>query len=868
MNTLFGGAGNDTYIIDNILDIFSEDANNDEGDTVKYGVNASTISTSTLTLGDANQNSIILSPIVSASLDLTNIENLTITGIGKYNLIGNAQNNALTGNAANNLIDGGGGNDILNGGAGIDTLIGGLGDDTYVVDSLTEANLINDTSGSNTLNIGLTYTLLDGGAFTNLTLTGTAAINGTGNVDANVITGNSAANILNGNGGADTLIGGDGGDTYVVDSLGDVTKETNALAIGGIDLVKSLVTFDLSDNSGENIRTNIEKLTLEGTDNNNATGNALANTLTGNAGDNVLDGKEGADILIGGAGSDTYEVNLKLTGIAGTASAVASLQDSITEANTVAGGIDTLNLHGDLDLTKAGTITLALSLENLDAFWTNTTLLNFTGNTADNDIYANDANNIINGGGGNDHIKGAAGNDVINGEAGDDWLIGGDGDDTLYGGAGLNTLEGGNGNDTYIIDFVVFKSGIDTYANAIVNIDVDPDGIDTVVFKGAIANTFYQDYFVAPSFENYDFSATGMTKINIGGSDVDNKLIGNAAANIIVGYLGNDTLDGGLGNDTLVGGDGNDTYIVNVATDIITELGGEGTDEVKSAVTYSLVDTDGAGANGGNLENLTLTGTTTINATGNDLNNVLTGNAAANILNGGVGADTLIGGDGGDTYVVNSLDDVVRETNNLAAGGIDLVQSSITFDLSDNSNDNIRTNVEKLTLTDGTLNGGTAAINATGNALANTLTGNAGANTLDGGAGVDILNGGLESDRYIVDLVQTGTTAATFRVALQDTVTEALNAGTNDILELRGNFDHLNATTLALGANLETLDASQTNLTKLNLTGNELNNSLIGNDAANILLDSTGNDTLDGRAGNDTLDGGIGVDSLIGGTGE
>ncbi len=110
--------------------------------------------------------------------------------------------------------------------------------------------------------------------------------------------------------------------------------------------------------------------------------------------------------------------------------------------------------------------------------------------------------------------------------------------------------------------------------------------------------------------------------------------------------------------------------------------------------------------------------------------------------------------------------------------------------------------------------------------------------------GVDRLNGGLGSDKYIVDLVQTGTTAATFRVALQDVVTEALNAG-SDTLELRGDFNHLNATTLTLGANLETLDASNTGLTKLNLTGNTLNNTVVGNDANNILLGGAGNDDLE-----------------------
>ena len=139
---------------------------------------------------------------------------------------------------------------------------------------------------------------------------------------------------------------------------------------------------------------------------------------------------------------------------------------------------------------------------------------------------------------------------------------------------------------------------------------------------------------------------------------------------------------------------------------------------------------------GANVEKLTLTGTATLNGTGNILNNTLTGNTGANILNGlagndilngGAGADTLTGGLGNDTYFVDNLGDKVIETSVLATE-IDTVNSSITYTLG--------ANVEKLALT------GAAIINGTGNAFNNTLTGNASANILNGLAGNDAINGG------------------------------------------------------------------------------------------------------------------------------
>ena len=129
---------------------------------------------------------------------------------------------------------------------------------------------------------------------------------------------------------------------------------------------------------------------------------------------------------------------------------------------------------------------------------------------------------------------------------------------------------------------------------------------------------------------------------------------------MLTGGAGNDTLNGGAGADTLVGGLGNDTYVVDAAGDVITEVAGEGTDSVQSSVTHVL---------GATLENLTLTGTTAINGTGNTLNNIITGNSAANVLNGGAGNDTLTDSGGANVFIGGTGND----TLNVTSTGIDRI---------------------------------------------------------------------------------------------------------------------------------------------------------------------------------------------------
>jgi hypothetical protein len=240
-------------------------------------------------------------------------------------------------------------------------------------------------------------------------------------------------------------------------------------------------------------------------------------------------------------------------------------------------------------------------------------------------------------------FSGTAGNDWVKGGTGNDDLTGGNGNDYLNGGTGTDFLIGGKGNDTFVVDNIgdIIAEGLN-------------DGIDTV--ESSITWT------LKTNLEN--LTLTGTTAINGTGNTLNNIITGNAADNVLTGGLGNDTLTGGAGADTLIGDAGNDSYYVDNTADSITENLNEGTDIVFSSVTYTLTT---------NLENLTLTGTTAINGTGNTLNNILIGNIGNNVLNGGAGADTLIGGKGNDSLYLGLNDNVVDNVNYTNGDGTDTV---------------------------------------------------------------------------------------------------------------------------------------------------------------------------------------------------
>lgn len=668
---------------------------------------------------------------------LSYLKKLDGLGLQQYLLSGD---DTIQGSGGNDTLWGFKGNDVIEGDAGGDVLDGGDGIDTasYAGSATAVTVVINGPASGGDA---------DGDSLSNFE-------NLTGSASNDHLTGDAGANILDGGAGEDTLIGGDGNDTYVIDDAGDHIIEGNGKK-SGIDLVQS----SLSDYTlGENL----ENLTLIDIDDIDGAGNALKNIITGNDGDNVLDGGVGAnpligdsevDTLIGGKGNDTYIVDLIKKG------ASAKLGDKIVEKAEE--GNDTLKIRpvGDLGLTKPLTLKLANYLENLDAGDTGVNPLNLTGNNLDNILTGNDAANILDGG------KGA---------------------DQLYGGAGA---------DTYLID------DLNDTVHEVAGAD-----IDLVKIKIAVANG---NYTLGDHIE--DAVLTSSVAFNVIGNDLINKITGNSKNNVIEGGDKGDTLDGGAGSDTVSYAGSSDKVSVT--------LNGK----LQASVS-------GGHAEGDIVLNFE-------NVTGSAFEDTLVGDAGANILDGGGGGDHLSGGDGNDTYVVDNIDDVIVEGDGKKAG-TDTVIASIDYVLGNNSN------LENLTLS------GSANIDATGNDDDNLIIGNDGDNVLDGGLGKDTLKGGKGDDTYVLELIKSGSNAV-----YRDIFVENDNEGNDSlILHASGDLGLTSAAKLTLSNNIETIDASDTGSNKLNLIGNDGDNTLIGNAADNL---------LDGRGGKDILKGGEGDDTYI-----
>lgn len=596
-----GGAGDDTYFVDNAGDAITENIN--EGiDTIYAAINT--------TLG-------------------SNVENLILFGAATSG-IGNALDNTIIGDELNNTLTGAAGNDWLDGGVGTDTMIGGTGDDAYVVDVAGDVVTENANEGTDAVQSAITYTL--GTNVENLTLTGIVAINGTGNTLANILTGNSANNTLTGNAGndwldgglgADTLVGGLDNDTYIVDSAADIVSE---LANQGADTIQASFTYSLADTDGAGTNgANVENLTLTGLAAINGSGNALNNTLIGNSANNTMDGSAGNDVLnglggndtlIGGSGNDTLDggagVDLMQGGAGNDTYMVDNADDTVIEE--LDGGIDTVQVNVPVQTWQpSNTVyTLGANVENgiisapivpppiiVTATGATTTAGSLYGNTLNNTLHG--AATLTN------YLYGNAGNDSLYGGNRQDMLVGGDGDDYIDGGAGSDN-----------ISYHTASTGVTVNLSITGAQNTQGGGIDTLL--------------------NVE---------NILGSNYNDHLTGNAANNRFQSMGGNDVIDGGAGAFDLI-------EFTNVFAAVNVSMTGwsiQSTDMQRiGAVTISNIE-----GVSGSIYNDTLTGSTGADyLNGYAGSDVINGGAGDDYLAGGSSADTLTGGAGKDTFMLGS----------------------------------------------------------------------------------------------------------------------------------------------------------------------------------------------------------------------
>ncbi len=289
---LYGGKGNDTYVITQAGDQIFENAG--EGfDTVRSGItfkaaanieavvltgdaniqaqgnalnNALTGNTGNNTLTGGDGNDTLAGLEGNDKLDGGNDHDVISGGAGRDSLLGGEGSDNLDGGADNDQLNGGArwdtliggeGDDILDGGSDNDAMYGGVGNDTYVVDHVGDRVYESYGEGTDTVKASVSFALSPD--VENLYLTGTTAINGTGNGLHNAINGNSGNNVLSGGLGNDSLYGWDGNDSLT-----------------------------------------------GGNDHDSLTGGNDHDRLSGGNGNDTLIGGGGNDVLGGGAGADDF----------------------------------------------------------------------------------------------------------------------------------------------------------------------------------------------------------------------------------------------------------------------------------------------------------------------------------------------------------------------------------------------------------------------------------------------------------------------------------------------------------------------------------------------------------------------------------
>ena len=406
-----------------------------------------------------------------------------------------------------------------------------------------------------------------------------------------------------------------------------------------------------------------------------------------------------------------------------------------------------------------------------------------------------------------------SGNDIIVGNAAANYLQGNDGNDGFWASSGDDILEGGAGADR-------------------LNGDA---GMDLVSYRGsdAAVNVNLADATVSGGHADGDV-ITGIEGAI--GSDHDDVLQGDDAANRFEGGPGADRLDGGAGIDWLSYQGSDAGVTVNLADDTVSGGHAEGDTIAGFENVTGSAFQDVLTGNGD--DNRLVGGDGDDNLQGNADNDVLEGSAGADTLDGGTGTDWATYA-GSDTGVSVNLKDGTAEKGHAEGDtftGIENLGGSPYGDIlagDDNVNvleggdgdDELQGNAGN-----DVLKGGPGADRLDGGDDNDELSGDEGDDILSGGAGADSLDGGIGWDR-----ASYAGSGAGITVDLSDGAGEGGHAQ-GDVIT---GIEHL--------------------------VGSAYADVLVGDDAANLLEGEDGNDELRGNGGDDVLKGGAGADELDGG---
>ncbi|RZJ46077.1 MAG: hypothetical protein EON86_00040 [Brevundimonas sp.] len=263
-NELYGGAGDDTYVLD---------ANDTIVELAGGGVDT------------------ILSRINVINL-APNVENVVFTGAGSFTGNGNALANVITGGAADDILRGGGGDDTLNGGSGVDTAdYSRAASAVYARLDLQRA--LNDGDGGSDTFTSVEH--LVGSAFNDVLVGSAGADRLDGGLGRDVLIGGAGDDIISGGQGvANEVYGGLGDDWYIVDANDTIIERAGE----GRDVVEVHI-------GRYTLAANVEDMIYVGGYGFTGVGNALDNAIYGGDYNDVLTGGGGNDRLDGGEGSDT-----------------------------------------------------------------------------------------------------------------------------------------------------------------------------------------------------------------------------------------------------------------------------------------------------------------------------------------------------------------------------------------------------------------------------------------------------------------------------------------------------------------------------------------------------------------------------------